>query len=148
MKSYRSGSVTLSALDLKELDPAVKAVDALAKALTKVIARSGGYVAVTRALNATQRFDTQDYVDLGHFCGEIGKRSASAVVKKAAAAAAASLAVRGGFVIAEAHKGASVKNASGLSVYFPRGPVNKAYARLDFAKGTGWRAFLDAYHKA
>ena len=51
-------------------------------------------------------------------------------------------------MLAERHKGASVSNASGAAIYFPRGPVNKAYAKLDFAKQTAWRGFLEAYHKA
>ena len=41
-----------------------------------------------------------------------------------------------------------VANATGAAIYFPRGPVNKAYSKLDFAKATAWRPFLDAYHNA
>jgi hypothetical protein len=103
---------------------------------------------VAKALNATQRFDTADFVDLGHFCQEISKRSKSAGVKAAAKATTGALKVSGGFVLAEGHRGAGVANASGAAIYFPRGPVNKAYKKLDFAKATAWRAFLDAFHKA
>jgi hypothetical protein len=35
-----------------------------------------------------------------------------------------------------------------VSIYFPRGPVNKVYGRLDFAKDGGWHGFLEAYHRA
>jgi hypothetical protein len=69
-------------------------------------------------------------------------------VKSAAKATVDALEARGGFVLAERHRGASVGNASGVSIYFPRGPVNKAYSRLDFARRVGWRGFLDAFHKA
>ena len=58
------------------------------------------------------------------------------------------LRAQNGFVLAERHKGMGVGNASGAAIYFPRGPVNKVYGRLDFAKATAWRAFLEAFHKA
>jgi Clostripain family len=148
VESYREDSVTQSAFDLEHLDGAADAVDALAKALTKAIKDPAEFAAVSKALNATQRFDTADFVDLGHFCRELSKRSKAASVKSAAKATVDALEARGGFVLAERHRGASVGNASGVSIYFPRGPVNKAYSRLDFARRVGWRGFLDAFHKA
>jgi hypothetical protein len=146
--SYAGDSVTQSALDLARLDDVAEKVTALAKALTKAIKDAAEFAAVARTLNATQRFDTADFVDLGHFCQELAKRSKSAAVKAAAKDTAGALKARGGFVIAERHRGPGVSHASGAAIYFPRGPVNKAYARLDFAKATGWRAWLDAFHKA
>ena len=147
VESYRDDVVTQSAFDLSQLDGAVETIDALAKALTKAIKDATEFTAVSKALNATQRFDTADFVDLGHFCQELSKRSKSAAVKSAAKATTDALKARGGFVLAEGHRGGGVSNASGASIYFPRGPVNKAYSKLDFAKATGWRAFLDAFHK-
>jgi Clostripain family len=146
--SYRAGSITQSALDLSRLDDVARAVDAFAKALTKAIRDAAEYAAVTKSLNATQRFDTPDFVDLGHFCQELAKRSRAAGVKSAAKATLGALRAQNGFVLAERHKGSGVSNASGAAIYFPRGPVNKVYGRLDFAKATAWRAFLEAYHKA
>ncbi len=146
--SYAVGNITQSALDLSKLDVVAKAVDALATALTKAIRGAADYTAVAKSLNATQRFDMPDFVDLGHFCQELSKRSRAAAVKTAAKAIVDALKARDGFVVAERHKGTNVSNASGVAIYFPRGPVNKAYSRLDFAKATRWRAFLEAYHKA
>ena len=103
---------------------------------------------MSKALNATQRFDMPDFVDLGHFCRELGKRSKVAAVKNAAKAALDALESQNGLVLAERHKGSGVSNASGAAIYFPRGPVNKVYGRLDFAKATAWRTFLQAFHKA
>jgi hypothetical protein len=148
VESYRNGNVTQSAFDLAHLDGAAGSVDAFAKALIKAIKDATEYTAVAKALNATQRFDTADFVDLGHFCQEVSKRSKSAPVKAAAKATIDSLTASGGFVLAERHRGTTVGHASGAAIYFPRGPINKAYSRLDFAKATGWRAFLDAFHKA
>jgi hypothetical protein len=130
------------------LDDVAGKVTALAQAMTKAIKDAAEFAAVAKTLNATQRFDTADFVDLGHFCQELAKRSKSAAVKAAAKDTADALKARGGFVIAERHRGAGVSHASGAAIYFPRGPVNKAYAKLDFAKATGWRAWLEAFHKA
>ena len=146
--SYRSGSLTQSALDLSALDAMAGAVDGLAKALTSAIRTPAEYAAVTKALNATQRFEMPDYVDLGHLCREIGKRSRAAAVKAAGKSVIASLEGAGGFVLASQRKGSRVANASGVAIYFPRGPVSKTYARLDFSKATAWRRFLEAYHGA
>jgi hypothetical protein len=146
--SYRAGSITQSALNLSRLDEVAREVNALAAALIKAIRSAAEYTAVTKSLNATQRFDTADFVDLGHFCKELGKRSKAAAVKKTTKAVLDALTGRDGFVLAERHKGSDVSDATGAAIYFPRGPVSKVYGRLDFAKGTGWRRFLDAYHKA
>jgi hypothetical protein len=146
--SYRAETITQSAFDLSRLDDVARAVDALAKALTKAIRSAAEYTAVSKALNATQRFDTPDFVDLGHFCEELVKRTKAAAVKSSAKATRDALQARNGFVLAERHKGSGVSNASGAAIYFPRGPVNKVYGRLDFAKATAWRAFLEAFHKA
>jgi hypothetical protein len=146
--SYRSGNVTQSALDLPRVDATASAVDALAKALVAAIRTPAEYVAVTRSINATQRFDMKDFVDLGHFCSELATRTKVAAVKAALKDTLTSLRGAGGLVAAEQHKGSGVRGATGVAVYFPRGPVNKVYARLDFAKKTAWSQFLKAYHEA
>jgi hypothetical protein len=146
--SYQSGSITQSALDLEALDGTSAAVDGLAKALIAAIKKPAEYAAVTKALNAVQRFEMPDYVDLGHLCKEVAKRSRAAAVKAAAKAAQASLTGSGGLVLASKRKGSKVANASGVAIYFPKGPVSKTYARLRFAKSTAWRRFLEAYHGA
>jgi Clostripain family len=146
--SYRGETITQAAVDLSKLSSVAAAIDTLAKALTKAIKKSPDYTAVTKALNATQRFDTPDFVDLGHFCQELSKRSATKEIKDGAKATIEALTAEGGFVVAERHTGKGVSNANGVAIYFPRGPVNKAYRLLDFAKTNTWRTFLEAYHRA
>jgi hypothetical protein len=148
IESYRSGSITQSALDLSRLDEVAGTVDALAVALLKAIRTPAEYAAVTKALNATQRFDMPDFVDLGHFCTEVAKRSRAAAVKAAAKATLAGLGAEEGFVLAARHKGRGVANATGVAIYVPRGNVTTTYGRLDFAKATAWRRFLEAYRGA
>ena len=58
-------SITQSAVDLSKLKEIAGSIDTLAKTLTKAIRKSPDYTAVTKTLNATQRFDTPDFVDLG-----------------------------------------------------------------------------------
>jgi hypothetical protein len=145
--SYTAGSVTQSALDLGQVRNLAAAVDALAKALVKATKAPAEYAAIAKSLNATQRFHTPDYADLGHFCAELGRRSAVAGVKTAAKSVLAALNGHGA-VVAERHKGAGVGQAGGVAIYAPRGQANKAYKRLDFARDTKWLAFLDAYHSA
>src|SRR5207245_3861855 len=64
--SYKSDSVTQSLLQMNRVDAAARAVDALAGALIPTIAQSAEFVAVSKALNATQRFEMPDDVDPGH----------------------------------------------------------------------------------
>ena len=51
-------------------------------------------------------------------------------------------------MLAARHKGRGVANATGVAIYFPRGDVSPTYGRLDFAKPTAWRRFLEAYRGA
>jgi hypothetical protein len=148
VKSYTDDSVTQSAVDLDRLDATAQRIDALAKALIKSIKDAVEYAAVAKTLNAAQHFDNPDFVDLGHFCGELAARSKSAAVKTAAKAVSESLTARNGFVLAEGHKGGGLAHSTGAAIYFPRGAVSKAYGKLDFAKATAWLAFLNAYHRA
>ena len=93
--SYRDESITQAAVDLSKLDAVAAAIDTLAKALTKAIKKSPDYTAVTKSLNATQRFDTPDFVDLGHFCQELSKRSTTKEVKAGAKATIEALTAAG-----------------------------------------------------
>jgi len=146
--SYQEEGVTQSLLNLTRVDAAASCVDALARALIAAIKTPAEYVAVTRALNATQRFEMPDFVDLGAFCRELARRTKVASVKTATSAVLAALAGPDGLVAAEAHKGEAVRGAGGVAVYFPRGPVSETYARLDFASAGRWAKFLEAYHRA
>jgi hypothetical protein len=57
----------------------------------KAVRQPREFVAVTKALNATQRFQMPDFVELGHFCREVSKRSSATAVKAAAQATLATL---------------------------------------------------------
>jgi hypothetical protein len=104
------------------------------------------YTAVTQTLNAAQWFDTADFVDLGHFCQELSKRSKSATVK-AVQATSDAVKARGGFVIAEGHKGTSVANAAAQqSTFAQAGEQGVQPARC--CKSDRMARVLDACHNA
>jgi hypothetical protein len=146
--SYQAGNLTQSALDLGRLGPVMEAVNQLGTALAKGIKAGAEYGAVTKALNAAQRFDTEDFVDLGDFCAQLTKRSTVAGVRSAAKAVRDALAGTSGLVLAASSKGSAVRNASGVAIYLPARALNKTYKRLDFAKASSWTGFLEAYHRA
>jgi hypothetical protein len=50
-----------------------------------------------------------------------------------------------GYVLAQGSKGADLSSSHGVAVYFPTRAVSPLYARLDWAKDTGWGRFLAAY---
>jgi len=140
-----------SSLNTAALESTVAAVAPLAKALTKGLRNAAEYAAVTRSVHATQQPDTPDYVDLERFCRELLKRSKSSAVKRAAKDALETLERSGqdnGRAAARKQKGRRGHRAGGVAIYFPRGPVSKAYAQLGFARVSGWGRFLQAYHNA
>jgi hypothetical protein len=145
---YRTGSVTQSLLDVSRVRACAAAVDALAAALVTAIRAPAEFAALTKAINATQRFDMADFVDLGDFCRELGRRSKHAGVKAAAKATLDATAGAGGLVAYEAHKGSGVTDAHGVAIYLPRGRPTSVYRRLDFARKTRWDELISAYHGA
>jgi hypothetical protein len=143
--SYAHDDVTLSVLDVSRVDAAARAVDALGASLETAIRKPVEYAAVTKAIQATQHYELDDFLDLQDLCTQILARTKSAAVKKAAQATIASLQDAPGLVAAEKHKGRTVTRSHGITIYFPRGDVTVAYDKLDFARATRWGRFIRAY---
>ena len=125
-------------------DAVAVSIDKLAMALTTAIRKPADYMAVSKALCAAYRVDTPDFVDLGRFCFELSKRTRTAALKTRAKGILTELGKGNGLVLAERHKDSSVASAGGVAIYFPRGPVDTAYA----TSKTAWPKFLAAYHRA
>jgi hypothetical protein len=142
LKSYANDDVTQSCLDLSRAGAVGSSVDRLAGDLKDAIADAAEYAAFTKALNATQKFEMPDFIDLYDLCTQLKARTGSAAVKAAADATQQSLSA---FVTAEGHKGSSVSGAHGVAIYFPRGRVTVVYGRLKFAKDTRWDDLISAY---
>lgn len=49
------------------------------------------------------------------------------------------------FVLASGRKGQMVRNANGLSIYFPVKGMDPTYRVIDFVKKSAWRDFIDIF---
>jgi len=71
VESYPSEEVTQSLLDLSQAPQVAEAVDALAGVLLKIINNPDGFVAVHRAIKATQAYAIRDFIDLGDLVNQL-----------------------------------------------------------------------------
>lgn len=146
--SYRGGTedVTLSALDLGQVDGTSKAIDRLAEQLIVALGSNEGYVAISKAIKNVQRFELNDFADLGDFCSLLRAEGAGEKVDEAAQAVLDAIEPPGGLVSASVHQGAGVKRATGVTIYLPlKGDVSVVYDDLAFATETHWNQFLLRY---
>ncbi len=139
-------NITQSAIDLGKLDDLVTAVDALAGRLLAALPDATLEQALYRAWRRTLRFFDDLYVDLHHFAVNLAGTTSRRDVRNAALDVRRAIEAGGGPIIAEAHGGARMRRARGLSIYFPpfRDP-SVFYRELDFANRTRWAEFLEAY---
>jgi hypothetical protein len=151
IESYRKAGVfdvTQSAVDTKKTDAAVRALGKLGRILAKRIDKHRE--ALERARMQAQTFEMADYVDLVHLARLFGEATDDRKIRDGAKAlvdAARACIVKNG------NLGAGVRDAAGLSVWFPaRADLYQGYRakylalRLNRRKPSGWVAFLDAYH--
>ena len=96
-----------------------------------------------------QTFQMADYVDLIHLAGLISRNITDAQIKSTANAV---ISATESSIIAAASHGTAVKNAHGLSIWFPAVSdlyfnYRAKYLELKCNRSPfGWREFLDAYH--
>jgi hypothetical protein len=144
IKSYENSSetVTQSAFDLSRMDEVVKPLDQLAASIIQALPQASNDL--WQAQRKTARFYSNTLWDLAQFCGELGTATSEGSIRQAAAAARKSLeAARDRFIIAESHRGESVKNCGGLSIYIPAmATMSPYYADLAFAKEHQWFEML------
>jgi hypothetical protein len=136
--------VTLSATNLAGISTLASAIDRLGLALASFIEDRQGRDAVISVRSQVQEYTApyDQYCDLGDLCELLGRRLSDPAVERGCGAVRAAL---GKTVIAAGNKGANVAHSHGLSLYFPKKRVSPQYATLDFAKRSGWVAFIDAY---
>ena len=151
LASYGAGDgVTQSACDLVRADGLAAAVAALASTLTAALHEPlmRRHMLAVRA--RVQSYEVPDNVDLADFCAlllelapgtAVGARCAD-VLRAVGTGAPGG---EGAFVLAQGSKGAGLRNSHGVAIYFPTRTVSPLYARLDWAKATGWGRFLAAY---
>ncbi|MGH2713367.1 MAG: clostripain-related cysteine peptidase [Thermoleophilaceae bacterium] len=139
--------VTQCATTTEGLKPFSSALDELAKAL-RTHMRQHGVGQVQAAHLRTAAF-MGDLFDLRDFAAELRRRRVGTEVKRAAKKLVDSLAPNG-YVLAEGHRGDSVKQCGGVTAYlpFPGGHISPYYKDLRFAKQHRWDDFVRGYHRA
>jgi Clostripain family len=143
----RMWPVTQCAIATAGVKPFSTALDELAGALTQHMRRSG--VGQVQAAHLRTAGFLGDLFDLRDFASELRRRRVPADVKRAAKKLVDSLAPNG-YVLAEGHRGESVKECGGVTAYmpFPGWGISPYYKDLRFAKQHRWDNFLRNYHRA
>jgi hypothetical protein len=141
--SYTRDSVTQSACDLSKIGALATAVAGLTAALQTSLHDVSTRQRILAARTQAQSYEVADNIDLVDFC-ELLKQSlpATPIAQRCQEVITA---VQSGYVVAQAHKGADLKDSHGVAIYFPTQAVSPLYSGLDFSRTTGWDAFLKAY---
>ncbi|MFH1314244.1 MAG: clostripain-related cysteine peptidase [Candidatus Eisenbacteria bacterium] len=139
--------VTQSAVKISTTETAISALSDLGYLLA---ARTVEYrTELKRIRLELQTFEMADYVDLIHLAGRLGKHIHDNRIKAASEAVAETTRA---CILTSRKTGQSVRNANGLSVWFPAVgrlyyDYRGKYVALRFARhNKGWIRFLDAYH--
>jgi hypothetical protein len=139
--------VTQSAIKINKTQAAIDALSDLGYLLAARTEKYRKELKQTRL--ELQTFEMADYVDLIHLTRLLGKHIPDKRIKAASAAVANRTRA---CILASRKSGQSVRNAHGLSVWFPAVArlyynYRGKYVALRFARRTkGWIRFLDAYH--
>jgi hypothetical protein len=144
--SYRKSSeaVTQSACNLSACAPFAAAFKKFSAAMKAGLA-DGAQATISNVRNRVQEYDVTDNVDLVDLCTLLGAARVPKTLKTACSQVIAAVRDALGLVVASAYSGAPMKRSQGIAVYFPTRTLSPLYARLDFAKKTGWGAFLKNY---
>jgi hypothetical protein len=144
--SYKRSSeaVTQSACNLSACAPFAAAFRKFSAAMKAGLA-DGAQAAISNVRNRVQEYDVTDNVDLVDLCTLLGAARVPKTLKTACSQVIAAVQGAPGLVMASGYSGAPMKRSQGIAVYFPTRTLSPLYARLDFAKKTGWGAFLKNY---
>jgi len=101
------------------------------------------------ARTRVQSYDIPDNVDLADFCALLADQAPGTAVAARCTDVLRTIGLgapaTAGYVLAQGSKGADLRDSRGVAIYFPTRAVSPLYARLDWAKATGWGRFLAAY---
>jgi hypothetical protein len=148
VKSYQGAGedATQSAVNLFRIGDVVSKLDTLAQALIAGIADEGVMNVITKARDGSPQFFSNNYVDLYRFAQLLETKCTQESIKNAATDLLAVLKPGGDrAIIHQLHLGSSVKNAHGMSIYFPNYDLNPKYNDLDFCRDCRWGEFLKLY---
>jgi len=131
-------NLTQSALDMGRIRDVVLALNEVCRHILDN--QSACELAVGRASRHAQHYADPDYKDLHDLMRLLAERAGQRALRHRAQAVMELLAPagQGGFVHAEAHRGADMVNSHGASIYFPGSEISPFYGRLDFASESLW----------
>lgn len=139
-------NVTQSALDLARSESMVIAITALAKALSDGLDDPTTRQIIMQTRVQVQSYEVQENIDLVDFCLLLkDKLSPGSPLALECRNVIDAIADSSGIITKSGYKGTGVNNSHGLAIYFPTIFVSPLYAKLDFAKKTGWGVFLSKY---
>ena len=142
--------VTMTAVDLAQVDRVTTAVAQLAQTLAVDPAQAAGAVGDARSgAEAYARvfageFDRYAAVDLHHFASILAQRSPDEAIQAAAEGVMAAVETA---VVANEH-GSGFKHSGGIAIYFPRQTQFYDAAYASVTTNTAWDSFLNDYHES
>ena len=147
IESYKNSgeAVTQSAADLMASARFAGAVKELAVALKAGLTNAGTLALMSSVRNRVQEYQVEDNIDLVNYCTLLKKVAVPPMIGNACDRVIAAVKEASGLVFSSGYCGKTMKNSSGLAIYFPTRVLSPLYARLDFPKRTGWGAFLKEY---
>ena len=157
-QAFPGGGVTQSAIRLAAIPELCGRVHRLGGSLLAGLGEGAVRDALFQAMRAAQTFRDLDYLDLAHLCRLLAeppaRRASAAAAAPSPGLAAASQAAQavleglsgaGSPILAEAHQGAELAEAHGLSIYLPTRAYSPLYERLAFAQAGAWPEFLQVW---
>ncbi len=133
-------SADLSAMDLRNLGPVVDEFTNLATELKKLDKSGHERFLLAHWYAQTYKFD--QFVDLEDLCAQTQKQFEGSKVYARCQAVNDALSQ---CVIKSGCSGFAYQHSYGLSIYFPWAFVSPDYQQLEFARQTGWAAFLETH---
>lgn len=138
-------AVTQSACDLSASPAIAGAVKKLASALKSSLKNVSTRAIIADVRNRVQEYTVVDNIDLVDLCRLLKDASLPVTIKNACDLVITAVQGKPGYVISSSYSGSTMKRSNGVAIYFPTRNVSPLYSRLDFARNTGWGAFLKAY---
>lgn len=135
------GVAALSAVDCSAVGELSLSLDELSNIL--IFEMEGQASAVRMALNSVQYFDYKEHIDLGHFIEILYNKTTSDKVKNVIEK------VRYHYskaVIKKVFTAESLKNATGIAIYFPRFVFSQQYSYLKFSE-LSWDEMVNTLHQ-
>ncbi len=140
---------TQSSVDLDKMDAFMAKFDQLCAKLAELMSDKAVVTAIKKQVRPyTQAFYYRSNIDLGHFLSLVQKNVKNEQVQALVAETIALYAAGQNPLIAgNCINGSSMKNATGLAIYFPSSNPGSDYGKIKFSK-TNWTLFLSKYFAA